>query len=69
LFQKEHHLLADALLEYETLSAEEIKTLINTGKFERKSKTESTPAAHVITIPAGKKNRQNKAKLVHINVD
>ncbi len=32
---KQLHLLANALLEYETLSGEEIKSLLATGKFER----------------------------------
>ena len=31
-FQKEHHALAEALLEHETLSAEEVRTVINGGK-------------------------------------
>uniref|UniRef100_A0A1I8A3N0 AAA domain-containing protein n=1 Tax=Steinernema glaseri TaxID=37863 RepID=A0A1I8A3N0_9BILA len=37
--KKEHHLLAEALLEYETLSAEEVKTVLNGGKIQR-----TTPA-------------------------
>ncbi|HKX22462.1 MAG TPA: cell division protein FtsH, partial [Rhizorhapis sp.] len=51
LTEQEHqlHLLANALLEYETLSGEEIKSLLETGEFHRDdgvvAKPSSVPAA------------------------
>ncbi|KAK0416694.1 hypothetical protein QR680_012635 [Steinernema hermaphroditum] len=51
--KKEHHLLAEALLEYETLSAEEVKTIVNGGKIQR-----ATPAE----IASKKKPRMKETR-------
>ena len=42
---KHLHLLANALLEFETLSGEEIKSLLESGKFEREKGTVIKPAS------------------------
>ncbi|TKR77568.1 hypothetical protein L596_018514 [Steinernema carpocapsae] len=52
--KKEHHLLAEALLEYETLSAEEVKTVVNGGKIQRLTPAENPP----------KKNKQRETREV-----
>src|SRR3546814_1467360 len=44
------HLLANALLEYETLSGEEIKALLDTGEFTREDGVNVRPAS---VPPAG----------------
>lgn len=42
-YKKEFHLVANALLEYETLTGEDIKQLIETGDFDRKDDDQSKP--------------------------
>jgi len=67
---KEHHLLAEALLEYETLSADEVRTLVQTGKFERPHLPTPITAAELIPLAGEKKRRRDKAAtIVHINAD
>lgn len=60
-FEKQLHLLANALLEYETLSGEEIDKLIETGKFERADgdviKPSAVPSVGT-SIPKAGKNRK-----------
>ncbi|KAI6233753.1 ATP-dependent zinc metalloprotease YME1-like protein [Aphelenchoides fujianensis] len=63
---KEHQLLAEALLEYETLSAEEVRHLFQTGAVERPN---LTPALGQTELMPKKRRRETKAKIVHINVD
>ncbi|RCN47766.1 ATP-dependent metallopeptidase HflB [Ancylostoma caninum] len=58
LFQKEHQLLAEALLEYETLSADEVRLVISGKKIKR-----PTPAA-------ARRSNENHPRnpLVHIHI-
>ena len=56
---KQLHLLANALLEFETLSGEEIKSLLPTGKFERDdgaiAKTSNIPQIGTAIPKAGRR--------------
>jgi ATP-dependent Zn protease len=66
---REHHLLAETLLEFETLSADEIRTLFQTGKLERPNLTQE-PIVELIPRPGEKKRTRNKhANIIHVNVD
>ncbi|KAI6188771.1 ATP-dependent zinc metalloprotease YME1-like protein [Aphelenchoides besseyi] len=67
---KEHQLLAEALLEYETLTAEEVKSLVQSGHFERPHLTVPANPTELIPRSGDKKRRHGKtASIVHINVD
>jgi len=63
--KKEHQLLADALLEYETLNAEEIRTIVEGGKIERPL------ALQAIDHPKGgrKQRRTSPATVIEIQMD
>ncbi|KAI6215625.1 hypothetical protein M3Y94_00407100 [Aphelenchoides besseyi] len=66
----EHQLLAEALLEYETLTAEEVKSLVQSGHFERPHLTVPANPTELIPRSGDKKRRHGKtASIVHINVD
>jgi cell division protease FtsH len=57
---KDLHTLAKALLEYETLSGDEIKALLSGEKIHRPSVDEATPVKKKSTVPSGGKRRYSE---------
>jgi ATP-dependent metalloprotease len=67
---KEHHMLAEALLHYETLSSDEIRQLLKTGKIERPNLTDPIVVTEIIPRQGDKKRRHGKhPPIIHVNVD
>lgn len=62
-------MLAEALLEFETLSSDEIRHLFKTGKVERANLvSEQTINADFIPRSGEKKRSRNKQSIIHVNV-
>jgi cell division protease FtsH len=62
--QKEHKALAEALYEHETLTADEVRTIVNGGTIERIYSTESTMASR-----GGGRKRRPRPTVIEIQVD
>jgi hypothetical protein len=63
--------LAEALLEFETLSSDEIRSLLKNGKIERPNLTiDSLSAADIITRHGNKKSLSNQkpTMMPHANI-
>ncbi len=57
---KHLHNLADALLEYETLSGDDVKDLIKNGKIKQTKQPRNNPGNKKTSLPIGKKNPSKK---------
>ncbi|KAI6177346.1 ATP-dependent zinc metalloprotease YME1-like protein [Aphelenchoides bicaudatus] len=67
---KEHHLLAETLLKYETLSSDEIRQLLKDGKLDRPNLTEPIVVTDFIPRQGEKKrSRHKQPAMIHVNVD
>ncbi len=56
---KDLHKLAEALLEYETLTGDEIKTLLAEGKIDRPVMESAVPSAKVSSLPSSRRKKAN----------
>ncbi|CAD5217611.1 unnamed protein product [Bursaphelenchus okinawaensis] len=63
---KEHTLLAQSLLQYETLTSDEVRELIKTGKLDRPNLTNVTNNE---MVPQKRKRRDKAPSIIHVNVD
>ena len=64
---KHLHALAKALLEYETLSGEDVKDLIEKGKIRTKKDSSKSPPNKKTSIPLGGKRNSKSQKDIGLN--
>lgn len=61
--------MAEALLEFETLNADEIRVLFKTGKVERPNLSEPAMVADMIHRPSGEKRRKHRqSNVIYVDV-